>query len=118
VSLRFADYHFSEPVALDGWTPPYAPGLFAILALDPSWTPLPYRLVFIGEAAILAEPRQLVGHPRTACWVEVCGTIYVAVVLTSGWSVAARRAAAEQISAQYHPVCQAGSAAERALDGS
>ena len=47
--IRFNDCLFSEPVSLEGWTPPQFAGLFVVLAADPNWAPKAFQPLYFGE---------------------------------------------------------------------
>jgi len=105
--IRFNDCVFSEPMRLEGWTPPQCAGLFGIFIADPNWAPKPFQPLYFGEfgnnvpaSRVLGECRSLIAASR--------GKNLLVAVLPLPFSTTSQRCAlrSELISA-YNPLCQA-----------
>lgn len=104
--IRFLDSYFSEPTALGAAWLPMLPGLYAILVLDLSRTPRPYRPIYFGKAEDLAA-RVVRSHEKCDEWRRAAGTgtLYVAydsMPNTSNWE---RASVEERLIKYYAPEC-------------
>ena len=79
-------------------------GLYAIMVLDPTWRPLPYRVIYIGKAGNLAE-RVSRTHEKYPSWLYAASgaQLFVAFHTISGES--ARRTAERRLIEHYGPEC-------------
>lgn len=80
-------------------------GLYAIMVLDVSGTPRPYRVIYIGESGDMAQ-RVGTSHEKFASWVRVAGSasrLHVAFHTIA--NQAERRAAESRLIAYYKPEC-------------
>lgn len=80
-------------------------GLYAILTPDSSWSPLPYRLLYLGESGKLSD-RVRTGHEKYASWARAAGgagRLYVAFHIIENQTE--RRATESKLIAHYRPEC-------------
>jgi len=102
--------HFSYPelftsqgllAALGG-----GPGLYAVMAYDLGWRPLPYRPLYFGESENIWS-RATAEHENYSSWVREAGTatLYRAFHYMTGSTAAARRAAESALIAHYGTPC-------------
>ena len=70
-----AGYAFDGPRVLAGWTPPAAPGVYAILYPAEPDRPGSERLAvcYVGHADDLSAEGLPFRHPRSACWIARAG---------------------------------------------
>jgi hypothetical protein len=105
--IRFQDKYFSEPSVFTSAWLPSLPGIYAILVIDWTCSPRPYRVLYFGKAVDLGE-RVLPSHEKYAEWNRAAsgaGLLYVAYHLmpnTSDWE---RAAVEENLIKHYAPVC-------------
>jgi len=104
--IRFDDCFFSEPRRLAEWRTPRYPGIFAVVACDPSWAPRPFRVLCFGQFGNdSANPLEWCGYG----WMtteENRNGLYVAV-LPMPFSTSSQRATLVRgLVAGYHPAYQ------------
>jgi hypothetical protein len=101
--IKFSDLAFAGPKLL-GFGPSYSfAGLYAIMVIDMKWRPLPYRVIYFGEAGNMAD--RLANHEKRESWKRAAGgsVLFVAVRAISVES--ARKAAEERLIGHYSPEC-------------
>jgi hypothetical protein len=104
-----AGYPFEGPRLLAGWTPPAAPGVFAI-AYRPDADSRPDRYAFVdfGQAEDLSAIGLPFRHPRAACWVDRAGSrwgVYVCTYEVPGGLASHREEIVRELVAVYRPGC-------------
>lgn len=105
--MRLGNYEFTDPWPLNIWTPPDFPGIYAILARDPTSPENRYRLIYIGESENLAERGFPSSHHRYNCWVREAGhdlNLYVSWMMSTEYQDL-RRLTEQELIRQYDPVC-------------
>ena len=105
--IRFSDSHFSEPTAFGASWLPMWPGLYAILVLDFTATPRPYRPIYFGKAEDLSA-RAVHSHEKYDEWCRAAGgagRLYIAYCSMLGSSDSERSATEESLIKRYAPVC-------------
>jgi len=105
--IWFGDRYFSEPVALRNATLPDSPGIYAILVIDGSATPRPYRVLYFGTARSMAS-RVTSCHEKHSDWCAKAGglaSLYVSYHFTSGASDSGRARIEEELISRYNPEC-------------
>jgi hypothetical protein len=108
VKIRFAKYDFDGPYAAARWTPPSHGGIFAVMVYDPAFNPLPYRVVYFGQAHDLSNRGLLRAHPKYSDWVAAAGGargLYVATYGMPGSSEMTRLAVETHLVHHYQPQC-------------
>jgi hypothetical protein len=104
--IWFQNRCFSEPTAFgDTWLPT-RPGVYAILVIDGTWRPRPYRPIYFGKAGNLAS-RLVPSHEKYDEWCRVAGgagKLYIAyhLVPDTDWE---RAAVEEDLIKHYAPQC-------------
>jgi hypothetical protein len=84
---------FAGPFLAPLWTPPRAPGLYAVMI--PGWRLLMFHPVYFGEAADLSAAGVVKGHASYADWLALAGTewnLYIATLEMYQSSEAERQA--------------------------
>ena len=84
MGIRFGDFLFSEPEVLTAFPPPATGGVYCLAVTDTRWKPLPYRPVYFGKAASLAERGIDISHAAVHRWHAVLGRrelLYVSYIL-------------------------------------
>jgi hypothetical protein len=95
------------PYRAEEWPAPAAGGVYAIMVRDPRWEPLPYRVIYVGQAESFGE-RFLRLHQRYWDWCAVAGNpsrLYVASYAASTREF--RDWLEDRLLAQYRPECNA-----------
>lgn len=102
-----AGYSFEGPVALGGWEPPAAAGVFAVLyRLDPEAAG--YAVVYAGHCDDLSAGGFPYGHPSATCWQERAGSkeaLLVAWFVVPGATRSIRSGIANELNTVYAPPC-------------
>jgi hypothetical protein len=87
---------FSGPFLAPLWSPPRAPGLYAVLV--PGWRLLIFHPLYFGHSGDLSSPEVFAANPRYGDWLTVAGTrwnLYIATcemyLSTEGERVSAHR---------------------------
>jgi hypothetical protein len=103
--IKFGETVFSEPATFGGWLP-MAPGLYVILTRDFKANPRPYRPLYFGMAADLAE-RVTTSHEKYDEWSRCSGLTGILVAHhTMSGSTEWQRANLEQaLIRHYAPEC-------------
>lgn len=105
--MRFQGGYFSEPASFaSAWLPP-SPGLYAILVIDGSWGPRPYRPLYFGKATAL-NTRVGSSHEKYSDWCRAAGgaaKLYVSYHLMVGTSDAQRASFERNLISHYSPQC-------------
>jgi len=105
--IKFQDAYFSEPKALFSEWLPMQPGLYAVLVLDFSCKPRPYRPIYFGKAEDLAK-RVTSSHEKYSEWSGACKSLtglylaYHAMPNSSDWE---RGALERNLIKIYTPQC-------------
>lgn len=102
-----AGYAFEGPRVLGGWTPPAAPGVFAIL-----YRPDPererYAVIYVGHADDLSAAGFPFKHRRAHCWTTRAGgrwRVHIAHLDVPGGNRGHRETIANELVAAYDPHC-------------
>ena len=77
--ITLGSRQFTGPFIAALWTPPRAPGLYAIMI--PGWRLLMFHAVHFGHAEDLSEPRLVKSDPKYGYWLTLAGSewnLYVA----------------------------------------
>jgi hypothetical protein len=102
-----AGYAFEGPRLLGGWTPPAAPGVFAIMYKPDPGTER-YAVIYVDHSDDLSQERLPFRHPRAPCWIQRAGSrwkIYISVYQPPGAAHPHRELIAHELTATYHPGC-------------
>jgi hypothetical protein len=106
---------FDGPFRADEWPAPAGGGVYAVMVRDPRWEPLPYRVIYVGNAERFGDDF-LRSHPRYWDWCAVAwkpSRLYVASYAAAtrefrDWLEA-------RLLAQYRPECNAMGEPARSL---
>ena len=114
MGINFGGYQFSEPEALPTSPAPEwmtdlknSSGIYAILVDDPSWSPMPFRILYFGESSDLHR-RATAIHEKFASWTAAAGyidQIYRALCPMPGTTRYQRRQVEDNLIARYRPPC-------------
>src|SRR5690606_12377135 len=77
--ITLGQRRFTGPFIAPLWSPPRAPGLFAVMV--PGWRLLMFHAVHFGHAAALSAPELVRGNAKYGYWLTLAGTewnLYVA----------------------------------------
>ena len=102
--ITLGSRQFSGPFISRLWSPPRAPGLYAVMV--PGWRLLTFRALHFGHAGDFAAPGLLKSHPRYPEWLRIAGTdwnLYVATHEMSFSTDAQREAAQRGLERDYRP---------------
>ncbi len=106
-----AGYPFEGPRLLAGWTPPAASAVYAILCQpDPDTGPNRYAVIYVGHSDDLSAERFPFRHPDAQLWVRRAGSrwkVYIAAYEVPGGGRPHREQIARELTAIYHPSCNA-----------
>jgi hypothetical protein len=97
-TLRLA----ARPIATT-LVPSYA-GLYVVLVYDPSWSPLPYRPLYFGQAKELSE-RVCRSHEKYSAWEEAAGGTQLYVAFCNMPSALTRNITEQRLIERYLPQC-------------
>lgn len=104
-----AGYPFEGPRVLAGWTPPQAPGVFAILYRpEPQDRPEHYAVIYVGHSDDLSAEGLPFRHLRSACWIERAGSrwqVHIATHEVLGGTASHREQIVAELAAIYRPMC-------------
>jgi len=108
--IKFGQLWFSapEPVPAEtGFSILDGPGLYVVMAYDPSWGRQPFRPLYFGESDGI-RGRCTAGHEKCASWrgqVGIFGTVYRALCPMPGSTRAVRQAAESALITNYNTPC-------------
>jgi hypothetical protein len=108
MTIRFAKYDFDGPYAAAGWTAPTYGGIYAVMVHDPAYNPLPYRVIYFGQAHDLSSRGLLRAHPKYADWLAAGGNdrgLYIATYGMPGSSELTRLAVETHLVHHYQLEC-------------
>ncbi len=108
MSINYGDHLFSDPVWIGLWKPPRAAGLYAILVLDQSVKPQPYRVIYFGETEDFSARGFIKNHNKYPCWMRESGSehyLYISILPQSWLTPEQRKAAEAVLIAKYRPAC-------------
>lgn len=77
--ITLGDRRFSGPFIAALWSPPRAPGLYAVMV--PGWRLLMFHAVHFGHASDLSSADIVRRHPKFGYWITLAGSewnLYVA----------------------------------------
>ena len=102
------DYHeFSKPTRIADWEPPKAAGLYVILKVDLSRSPMPFKSIYFGQTSNFAERGLLKSH-EIYKWVKEAESeegVFIAIYIMRGSIEEERKAMEAELIAKYQPVC-------------
>ena len=102
-------YPFEGPRVLGGWSPPAAPGLFAIFTRpDPDGQR--FEVIYLGHDDDLAASGLPFGHEHAPRWVDRAEgkwNLWITTYDIPGGSPLHRQRITEELMAVYHPSCNA-----------
>jgi hypothetical protein len=106
-----AGYPFEGPRLLAGWTPPAAAAVYAILCkADPGAARDRYAVIYVGHSDDLSAERFPFRHPDAHLWVRRAGDrwkVYICTYEVPGGGPPHREQIARELTAIYHPSCNA-----------
>jgi len=107
VKIRFAKYDFDGPHAAAGWAAPSHGGIYAVMVYDSAYNPLPYRVIYFGQAHDLSTRGLLKAHPKYPEWLAAGGRrgLYVATYGMPGSTELTRLAVETHLVHHYQPEC-------------
>ena len=89
---------FTGPFIAALWTPPRAPGLYAVMV--PGWRLLMFHAVHFGQAADLSDAQLIKSDPKYGYWLMLAGTewnLYVATCEMHHSTESERQAACREL---------------------
>jgi hypothetical protein len=99
---------FSNPVQLKFWTPPKLSGLYAILIPDNNQTPLPFNVIYFGEAKDFSARGFSGSHHKYRDWhihTPAGRELFVAICLMPYATDQHRQDVERQLIEAYAPIC-------------
>ncbi len=102
--IWFSNLPFAGPTPFDIAAKHNFGGLYAILVFDPRCKPLPYRVIYIGEAGDMGE-RVCRSHEKYQSWVRSAGGSLLFVAFHAIVNETERRAAERRLIEHYRPEC-------------
>jgi hypothetical protein len=96
--ITLGSRQFVGPFISTLWSPPRAPGLYAVMV--PGWRLLMFHAVHFGHAEDLSSPRLVREHPRYGYWMTLAGSewnLYVAACEMHNSTEAERLAAYQDL---------------------
>jgi hypothetical protein len=103
--IKFWDFSFRGPFLFFEAPKFNWPGLYAICVYDSTWKPLPYRVIYFGEAGNLAE-RVRASHEKFQEWKIAAGGAFRLYVAFCRIDNAISRGSAERgLIKHYNPEC-------------
>ena len=105
--IRFNNRTFTEPAPFPVAIPPVASGIYAILVLDESCRPRPFRAIYFGESGNFLD-RITEKHERFGDWTLEAGGVantYVAFCPTPLLKEEQRRWVKNDLITRYRPIC-------------
>jgi hypothetical protein len=108
MAIRYGGYVFDAPAPVAQWSAPHRAGVYAILVADQTYHPMPFKVIYFGEAADLSERGFLKGHPKYSRWIREAGSeqsLYIAVYPMSESTAEQRRAVTGRLISEIEPIC-------------
>jgi len=108
MNINFDEHEFSEPMRIAKWVPPKSAGLYVILKVDLSRTPMPFKSIYFGQTRNFAERGLLKSHENYEHWIKEAGSeegIFIAIYLMLGSTEEERKIMVAELIAKYQPVC-------------
>lgn len=108
MSIRMTGYHFSAPVQVRLWEPPYRAGVYAILKPDPKCVPEPFKPLFFGQSGNMSERGFWLCHFALKCWLREAGgedDLFISIHSMPDSTEASRMAVVQELVAAYDPPC-------------
>lgn len=106
-----AGYPFEGPRALAGFTPPAAPGVYAILYRpNPTEKPDDYAVTYVGHADDLSAEGFPFHHRAAADWIRRAGDrfgVYICTYEVPGGLRSHREQITQELVERYRPSCNA-----------
>ena len=104
--IYFQDKYFFEPSAFASTWLPSLPGIYAILVVDFTCSPRPYRVLYFGKAIKLDE-RVVRSHEKYEEWERAAGSsrLYVSYHIMSDTTDWQRAAVEKDLIKYYAPPC-------------
>lgn len=106
---------FEEPWLLSSWHPPKVAGVYAILICDVNCDPRPYRAIYFGQNASLAEAGFPDRHEKYEDWLGAAyhaglgrlgyPELYISIMRMPYSTEAARRGIERALIERYRPGC-------------
>ena len=104
LNLTYKPVFGGAPVPYNTTDVPSFAGLYAIMVYDATWRPLPYRLIYVGEAGNLAE-RVCSSHEKYPSWVRAASGGQLFAAFHAVVRESARKTAERQLIEHYGPEC-------------
>ena len=108
MTIRFAKHDFDGPYEAALWIPPSYGGIYAAMVYDRSSNPLPYRVIYFGQAGNFSDRGFPYGHHKYSEWLAIAGSdwgLYVATYGMPGSTELTRVALERYLINYYQPVC-------------
>ena len=96
--ITLGNRQFTGPFIAPLWSPPRAPGLYAVMV--PGWRLLMFHAVHFGHAEDLSVPELIRGNPKYGYWLTLAGSewnLYVATCEMYQSTVGEREAAYREL---------------------
>lgn len=107
MAIKLGKARFDGPHRADEWRAPAGGGVYAVMVRDLLWQPLPYRVIYVGQAETFGE-RFLRSHRRYWDWCAVAWTPARLYVASYAADTSEFRDWLEgRLIAQYQPECNA-----------
>jgi len=108
MNIIFDEHEFSKPTRIAKWEPPKVAGLYVILKVDLSRSPMPFKSIYFGQTMNFAERGLLKSHENYKHWIKEAGSedgIFIAIYLMLGSTEEERKIMVAELIAKYRPAC-------------
>lgn len=108
MNIIFDEHEFSKPTRIAKWEPPKAAGLYVILKVDLSRSPMPFKSIYFGQTRNFAERGFLKSHENYKYWVKEAGSedgIFIAIYIMLGSTEKERKTMEAELITKYRPAC-------------
>ena len=108
MNIIFDEHEFSKPIRIAKWEPPKAAGLYVILKVDLSRSPMPFKSIYFGQTGNFAERGLLKSHENYKYWIKEAGSedgIFIAIYIMLGSTEKERKTMEAELIDKYQPVC-------------
>jgi hypothetical protein len=119
-TVRYGGWLFSAPASFAAAAPPNCAGMYAIQAMNPTWTPCPFEPIYFGFATDLQSQFIGASHPAFGRWIAHprAGTgLYVSYAALPCTSEHAMRHIVQGLVMTYRPAGNADNGPAKGLLG-
>jgi len=108
ISIVIKGLKFSFPVSFLDFKGHNGAGVYAIIAYDKSFGPVPYKIIYYGEASNFSRPNFLTSHRKYSYWTREADppSLYIAIYTRLPESSKQQKKVVKaELLSRYKPIC-------------